>query len=130
MQREKILMEAGMRIEADQKVHLYLRKLGYSDQEIDHLNMDTRMFHDLGLYGDDAADAFWLLQNKFGVDLSSFDIDRYFPPEFEGKTKFEAFLRNIATPQATRLLRVRDSYEPLTLDMINRSITNGRWILP
>ena len=121
-------MDTDTRIGPDDKVYLYLRELGYSEQQIAGMSMNTRLFHDLGSYGDTAADEIWLLQKKFGVDLSEFDFDRYFPPEFEGKNKFAAFVRNIVSPRETRLISNREGCEPLSLGMVNRSILAKCWI--
>jgi hypothetical protein len=120
-------MEKDSHVGADQSVYRYLVALKFSEQEIARMSMDTRLFHDLGFYGDTAEDLIRVLESKFGVDFSNFRIDRYFPPEFEGKNKFEAFILNLATPIESRLIRDRDLYAPLTLGMINRWIRDGRW---
>ena len=120
-----MLMETDLHICADQGVYRYLVALEFSEQEIAQMSLDTRFFHDLGFYGDTANDLIRILERTFGVDLSQFRFDRYFPPEFEGKTKFEAFIRNMATPIESRLIRDRDLYAPLTLGMINRWMIDG-----
>jgi hypothetical protein len=120
-------MESDSRIGTDQGVYRYLAALEFSEAEIAQMSMTTRFFHDLGFYGDTAEDLIRALEGKFGVDFSNFRIDRYFPPEFEGKNKFQAFILNIATPIESRLIRDRDLYAPLTLGMINRWIRDGRW---
>jgi hypothetical protein len=122
-------MEKDRHIGPDDKVYSYLMKLGYSEQEIVHMSTNTRLFHDLGVYGDAAEDAIWLLEKKFGVGLSEFQFDRYFPPEFEGRNKFDAFVRNIATPRESRLINDRGKYEPLTLGMLNSAILATRWMV-
>ena len=121
-------MEAD-HIGPDTELYLYLRALGYSDPQIAEMNTNTRLFHDLGLYGDAAEDAMWLLQRRFGVDLSELDINKYFPPEFEGKNRLDAFLRNIAYPRDSRLIDALRVCEPLTLSMVGRSLAAKRWSL-
>ena len=120
-------MEADLQIDSDKVVYLYLIELGYSPAEIADMTMNTCLFHDLGSYGDTAADEMSLLQKKFGVDLSEFDFNKYFPPEFEGKSKYEAFVRNIAVPRETRMIGSLKQYEPLTLGMINHALLAKRW---
>ncbi|KAF2514155.1 DUF1493 family protein [Flavobacterium salilacus subsp. salilacus] len=41
---------------------------------------------DLGIYGMDASEFIMNFSNKFGVDVSSFDVDKYFRPEGYGYT--------------------------------------------
>jgi hypothetical protein len=43
-------------IQLDDRVFLYLRKLGYSEQRVAGMNMNTRLFRDLGEYGDSAIE--------------------------------------------------------------------------
>jgi len=120
-------MESSSEIRPDDEVYGYLSELGYSAQQIAGMTMSTRMFHDLGSYGDTAVDEMSVLQRKFGVDLSEIDFKKYFPPEFEGKSKFDAFIRNMAVSRETRLVTNADRYEPLTLGMINRAMLAKRW---
>jgi hypothetical protein len=121
-------METDTHIGPDHEVHLYLKELGYSEQEIAGMTMNTRFFHDLGSYGDTAEEEIVLLQKRFDVDLTEFNFDRYFPPEFEGKNRFEAFVLNATTSRESRLIRSRERCEPLTLGMINHAILAKRWI--
>lgn len=89
--------------------------------------MNTSLYHDLGMYGDTALENIEQLQEKFGVDLSGFDFDKYFPPEFEGRNRFEAYLITFV-PFLGTILRRRRTYASLTLEMINSSIRTKRWI--
>jgi hypothetical protein len=120
--------EAGRRvlIQPDDKVFSYLGKLGYSERHIAYMSMNTRLFHDLGAYGDSAIEDMQLVEEEFGVDLSGFEFAKYFPPEFEGRNGLEAFLIS-CIPFANRLIRNRRSYAPLTLGMIEQSMQAGRW---
>jgi Protein of unknown function (DUF1493) len=113
-------------VQPDDKVFSYLRKLGYSEQRVAGMNMNTRLFHDLGECGDSATEDMELLAEEFGVDLSDFKFAKYFPPEFEGRNTLEAFLIS-CVPFANRVIRNRRSYAPLTLSMIERSMRAGRW---
>jgi hypothetical protein len=100
------------RIQPDDKVFSYLRKLGYSEQRIAGMNINTRLFHDLGAYGDNSLEDIQLLEEEFSVDLTGFEFAKYFPPEFEGRNRFEAFLIS-CIPFAMRVIRNRRSYAPL-----------------
>ena len=68
----------------------------------------------------------WVLETKFRVDLTSFPFDRYFPPEFEGKNRFQMFISMVAPPQARRMRNLQ-RYEPLTIGMIDQAMLRGRW---
>jgi hypothetical protein len=69
-----------------------------------------------------------VLQRQFGVDLSEFSFARYFPPEFEGKSRFEAFRLNLAMPLHWRLIRDRARFEPLILQQVDDAMAAGRWL--
>jgi hypothetical protein len=108
--------EAGGRvfIQSDDKVFSYLRKLGYSEQRIAGMSMHTRLFHDLGAYGDSAIEDMQLLEEEFGVDLSGFEFAKYFPPEFEGRSRlgvFPHFLHSICeqTDPESEIIRAADT---------------------
>ncbi len=120
-----------LQIQPGDPAFLYLNELGYSEQRLATMNKSTRLYHDLGLYGDNAIDDMSFLQTKFGVDLSEFDFDSYFPPEFEGRNGIEAFLLSLI-PFSGLMMRRRRTYLPITLEMIDQSIRAGRWteVLP
>lgn len=120
-------MHDDAHLQPDNAVFPYLRALGYSEPRIAAMNASTRLYHDLGIFGDDAIEYMQLLHQRFGVDLSRFDVDRYFPPEFEGRNKLEAFFLTLI-PFSGFLLRRRRSYPPLMLAMIDRSIRAKRWM--
>ncbi|MGM4896965.1 DUF1493 family protein [Tardiphaga sp. 839_C3_N1_4] len=121
-------MAADSPLDPDGNVTRFLIAAGYRAHELAPLHMGTRLFHDLGLYGDSSDDVMAMLQNKFGIDLSDFPFDRYFPPEFEGKTRFQAFLLNLRMPLQSRLIRDRTKFEPLTLQQIDDAMRAGRWL--
>jgi hypothetical protein len=120
-------MNTDAQIRPDDKVYQYLKELGYSERHIDGLRMDSRLFHDLGLYGDSAEEDMEILQTKFGVDMASFKFGDYFPSQFEGRTKLETIIFYFI-PLLAWWRRRRTSYVPLTLQMIERSMRAGRWI--
>lgn len=115
-------------INPDDKVYLFLVACGFSAREIAEMRMGSRLFHDLGLYGDSAEECMFVLQKKFQVDLSNFSFEKHIPPEFEGRSRLDAFVRSLTMPIESRLIRDRTKYEPVTLEAINRSMIIGRWL--
>jgi Protein of unknown function (DUF1493) len=124
---ERRPMQADLSISRDDIVFRYLRELGHSEQHIARMSKDTRLFHDLRIYGDSALEDLEILQERFGVDLSEFEFGKYFPPQFEGSNKLEAFILT-SIPFASMIVRRRRTYLPLTLEMINRAIRAKRWV--
>jgi hypothetical protein len=113
-------------IQTGDKVYTYLKELGYPERRIADWSMETRMYHDLGLYGDSAIEDVEFLAGRFCVDMSNFVFDDYFPPQFEGRNRFEAVIFN-SIPFLHRILRGRKTYRPLTLRMIDEAMKVGRW---
>lgn len=60
------------------------------------------------------------------VDLTGFDFDRYFPPEFPGRTFLETLLLWII-PFAGDIARRCAKYRPFTLAMLDRVISTKHW---
>ena len=79
----------------------------------------SRLFHDLGMAGDDASEVLEEVAAKFGVIFPGFDFDRYFPQENE------AFGAHLA-----RMFRLRLRREPLTLEHLARVADYGVWFDP
>jgi hypothetical protein len=113
-------------IQTGDKVYAYLKELGYPERKIANWSMETRMYHDLGLYGDSAIEDVGFLAARFCVDMSNFVFDDYFPPEFEGRNWLEAVIFS-SIPFLHRVLRRRKTYRPLTLRMIDEAMKVGRW---
>jgi tetratricopeptide (TPR) repeat protein len=80
----------------------------------------------VGVYGDSAIEDMQVLAEKFGVNLSNFDFDRYFPPQFEGRNRFEMVLIN-SLPFVSKIVRDRREYLPVTLAMIDQSLREKTW---
>jgi hypothetical protein len=100
----------------------WLKCCGYSDAQIAGFNNETRLFHDLDLYGDNALDELEFLANDFGVDFSDFHFDRYFPGNF-GRDPFVLTLFKPSRFAAA----IREKYPPVTMDMIEKTITQKKW---
>lgn len=99
----------------------YLNRCGLTARKIAQCSNGTRMYHDLGLYGDIAEAYMEILANDYHVDLSGFEFEKFFPLEFLGKNILTGlFLQFI--PFASYLVRQRGKYLPLTLEMLDRAI--------
>jgi hypothetical protein len=104
----------------------YLKRCGLSRRKIAQCSRETRMYHDLGLYGDIAEAYMEELVDHYHVDLSGFEFDKFFPPEFAGKNRLIGGLLSIV-PFANYVARQRDEYLPLTLRMIERVMRTKQW---
>jgi Protein of unknown function (DUF1493) len=113
-------------IEASPQVRDYLRRCGLSRRRLAQCTGNTRMYHDLGLYGDIAESYMEELASHYKVDLDGFEFDRYFPPEFVGGNALVRTLLSVV-PFAGRAARQRRQYPPLTLEMIDRVMRTKRW---
>lgn len=51
---------------------------------ISRVHGNTRLFHDLGVDGDDAVDLLTDFADRFNVDVAQFPFDEYFGPEASG----------------------------------------------
>lgn len=103
----------------------YLERCGLPKRKLVRCNRNTRMYHDLGLYGDIAEAYLGVLVDHYGVDLSGFEFEKFFPPEFAGKNTLTRTLLWLI-PFAGSVARRRDNYLPLTLEMIDRAIRSKR----
>lgn len=107
----------------------YLRRCRYSAAQIEACTSDTRLLHDLGLCGDDVWDEFEILHRDFGVDLSEFKFEDYFP----GETSWGALIITARRPlRAIGLGRVVDRvysrYREVTLSMIEETLRQRKWV--
>lgn len=105
----------------------YLKHCGLSERNIAKCGGNTRMYHDLGLYGDIAEAYMGVLVDHYHVDLSGFEFEKYFPPEFAGKNMLARALLWIV-PFVGGAARQRGEYLPLTLEMIERAIRTKSWV--
>lgn len=60
----------------------------YSCEKHDDSTPNLSLSNDLGIYGDDAAEFIVSFSEKFNVDISEFNFDRYFEGEGDAITKF------------------------------------------
>jgi hypothetical protein len=80
------------------------------------LSPTTRLLADLHLDGDDAFEFMEAFAETFGVESGDFEFDRYFGPE-----GFNPFAL------VTALFRRQPAKVEVTLAMLARAITEGRW---
>jgi hypothetical protein len=104
----------------------YLKECGIYEREMATSSMNTRTYHDLGWYGDVAEGCLELLMEKYGVDMTGFHFDTYYPPEFEGQSAASSLLCSLL-PFVGTWLRKRRPYRPLTLEMVHRLIHVKKW---
>jgi hypothetical protein len=83
------------------------------------LTRDTTLQKDLKMWGDDAFEFIDAFGKEFGIDLSEFDIKKYFRPE--GDVILPAIIGAI-------LFRKKKKYLPLTLGDLEKAIEKGKLI--
>jgi len=108
-------------------VRKYLKSCGLRNNRINRCTLETRLYHDLDIYGDEAEGYMDALVNLYHVDLTDFVFEKYFPPEFIGRNVLERTLIH-AVPFVGHYLRRKLSLCPVTLAMIERSIKEKSWV--
>lgn len=108
------------------ELRAYLKHCGLSESKIARCTGSTRLYHDLGLYGDIAEAYIGVLIDDYHVDMSGFEFEKFFPLEFAGKNLITRTFLWLA-PFAGNAVRQRGEYSPLTLEMIDRAIHTKRW---
>jgi hypothetical protein len=106
----------------------YLTLCGIPKRTVARCNPSTRLYHDLGFYGEIADNCIAVLVNHYRVDMSGFVFEDFFPPEFPGSTPLTIVLLWL-TPFASWIFRCRQNYSPLTLEAIEKVISAGSWRL-
>ncbi|QYF94621.1 DUF1493 family protein [Massilia sp. PAMC28688] len=104
----------------------YLKCCGTSSRVISKCTLETRLYHDLDIYGEIAEDYLEVLSEKFGVDLSGFHFDDFFPQEWpQGNSWAESLLLKVF-PGIERLYRKPKLYAPITMRMLNTALEKKR----
>ncbi|EDT2963577.1 TPA: DUF1493 family protein [Salmonella enterica] len=118
----------------------FLRVARFSEKEIATYTYDTRLFHDLNLFGDTAEDVFEILHETFNVELTGFTFDEYFPVEFSEDVacmdnleillffRLNFILKNVCKNLTRKVDEIHDKYKPITLYMVEESIKKRRWV--
>lgn len=104
----------------------YLRRCGLSEKKVAESGPETELLKNLGVYGDIAEAYMETLEKEFNVDMSQFEFENYFPPEFAGGSTIERLLYWIVPPLARKQRRAED-FRPVTLRMIDEAIRERRW---
>jgi len=113
-------------MELPPEVRDYLKLCGLAERRLAQCSGSTRMYHDLGLYGDIAEAYMEALVDHYHVDLSGFEFEKFFPAEFVGKNVLTRTLLWLV-PFAGSATRQRVEYLPLTLKMIDRLMRTKHW---
>jgi acyl carrier protein len=82
----------------------------------------TRLFHDLGLDGDDAVEFFAALEREFAVDLSGMEWNRHFGPE--GGC---ALILPIALINMMARRRLHEPMVPIMIADLADAVRMGQW---
>jgi hypothetical protein len=104
----------------------WLKECGTSIHTIRTCRLETKLFHDLGLYGEIAEAYLETLVSVYGVDMQDFRFEKYFPAEFAGDTALTKFLITYL-PFGRRIFIDPLKYTPITLGEIYHSIECGKW---
>ena len=105
----------------------FLLNAGIPKKAVEESTLQTRLYHDLGLYGDTA---WWFVEDVAKeVDMSQFCFERYFPSECYGESHFTRMIYWLC-PFVGAARRKRETYEPLTLQVVLESLESGKWADP
>lgn len=80
---------------------------------------NTTLQEDLNIWGDDAVEFLEEFSNRFGVDISEFDFDKYF--KSEGDPILQTIIRLIKRGKTPK-------YTPLTLGDLKDAMEKGKLI--
>lgn len=102
----------------------FLSAAGISKKNIARADAHTRFYHDLNIYGDEAEPIVEELEQR--IDISSFNPNLYFPPEFPGENSF-TWVAYWAIPFSHRIFKLKDKYKPLNFSDVMAALERGRW---
>ena len=83
--------------------------------------LEGRLYHDYGIYGDDVDEFLKSVQDEFQTDFSSMVFSKYFPYEGFNISRDLFLLLKIFG------VKMRSHYVPITLSDILLAIKNGSW---
>jgi len=84
-----------------------------------HVTPGQRLYHDLGLSGDDANEIFDAVSGQFGVRFSGLRFQDYFPDESEG-----------FTDRLERMIGVAKPRKAITVGHLAAVAARGEWFEP
>ena len=87
----------------------------------DKIEASTRIYHDLHIAGDDAAELLEDIAKRYGVSFEELDFHRYFPNDLDAFIYF----------WARRLFGYRDKvHVPMTVGHLAAVVQRGAWFDP
>jgi len=116
----------SMASELSIELRQYLKRCGLPESKIAQWSSSTRMYHDLGFYGDIAEAYMEVLADHYRVDLSGLEFEKFFPPEFAGSSPLARVLLSFV-PFTNMASKKNGEYLPLTLEMIEQAIRTKQW---
>jgi len=84
-----------------------------------YIDENTRLYHDLGISGDDMHELLTELHGKFGTSFIEMDFDRYCPNETDGL--IEHWLEKLGFGK---------KWTPLTINHLVQVVRAGSWFDP
>jgi hypothetical protein len=105
------------------RVHDFLIRFGQKPNS--SLDMKSRLYHDIGIYGDMALFLLEQLQDE-GINMQEFNFDDYFPREFIGSNILSNFYYLIFPAQRHKYFSERN-FKEFTLQMLDRLLIKRVW---
>lgn len=102
-----------------------LYEAGERRRRVSSAVLESRLFHDLGMYGDIAEAYLEFLREQYEVSTDNFHFDDYFPQEFIGKNWLERILFWIWPVDRKKFNA--SLFLPLTLRDVATAIEEGHW---
>ncbi|MFT4925134.1 MAG: hypothetical protein ACI8WB_001224 [Phenylobacterium sp.] len=109
---------------ADDTFDNFIIDSGLSDYYKTEPDLELRLYHDLGIYGDIAESCIEILKDSYNVDVSSLNFDDYFPAEFSGQNQFQKILFSFIPFLQSKTGNKRN-FKPLTFLMISNALKTG-----
>ena len=105
----------------DREFQVFLSEAGLSSFASQTGAMTKKIYHDLGVYGEEAEFLIELLEDRFDVDTAEFVFDDFFPREFFGNSLLVGSFCAIF-PFLRSRLEASQVYRELTLADVKRAI--------
>jgi len=86
------------------------------DMPSDRISVESRLYQDLGIWGDDAAELFLEYSEAFSVDMTGFELAKHFPGE--------ANFFNWAIPGR------KSRFVPITVRDLVEAAKQRKWVAP
>jgi hypothetical protein len=105
----------------------FIETSGLSDYFKGDRDLELRLYHDLGIYGDIAESYIETLRDNCNVDVTDFVFSDYFPEEFAGKNQLQKIIFSLV-PFIRSKVEDRKGYKPLTFLMLKDAIRKGKLV--